>query len=72
MTLEVPSWAGETARMLPYPLLFATASGAHLYGSRLQWCPDRSAEPVGIPMTATVTKYGSTGSEFAHEPCEEP
>jgi predicted nucleotidyltransferase len=32
MTLEVPSWAGETARMLPYPLLFATVSGAHLYG----------------------------------------
>ena len=32
MTLEVPSWAGETARMLPLPLLFATVSGAHLYG----------------------------------------
>jgi len=32
MTLEVPSWAGETARALSYPLLFATVSGAHLYG----------------------------------------
>ena len=26
----------------------------------------------GIHMTATATKYGSIGSEFAHEPCEEP
>ena len=32
MTLEVPSWAGDAARALPYPLLFATVSGAHLYG----------------------------------------
>jgi predicted nucleotidyltransferase len=32
MTLDVPSWAGETARALPYPLVFATVSGAHLYG----------------------------------------
>ena len=32
MTLEVPSWAGQAARLLPYPLLFATVSGAHLYG----------------------------------------
>jgi predicted nucleotidyltransferase len=32
MTLDVPAWAGETARALPYPLLFATVSGAHLYG----------------------------------------
>src|SRR4051794_29723406 len=32
MTLEVPSWAAETARALSYPLLFATVSGAHLYG----------------------------------------
>lgn len=32
MSLEVPSWAGETARALPYPLVFATVSGAHLYG----------------------------------------
>ena len=32
MTLEVPSWTGETARALPYPLVFATVSGAHLYG----------------------------------------
>ena len=32
MTLEIPSWAGDAARALPYPLLFATVSGAHLYG----------------------------------------
>jgi len=32
MTLEVPPWAAEAARALPYPLLFATVSGAHLYG----------------------------------------
>jgi hypothetical protein len=32
MTLEVPSWAADAARTLPYPLLFATVSGAHLYG----------------------------------------
>lgn len=32
MTLEVPSWAGEAVCALPYPLLFATVSGAHLYG----------------------------------------
>ena len=32
MTTEVPDWAAETARSLPYPLLFATVSGAHLYG----------------------------------------
>ena len=32
MTTEVPSWAGEAARALPRPLLFATVSGAHLYG----------------------------------------
>nr|WP_296076312.1 nucleotidyltransferase domain-containing protein [uncultured Actinoplanes sp.] len=32
MTLEVPAWASETARALPYPLVFATVSGAHLYG----------------------------------------
>jgi predicted nucleotidyltransferase len=32
MTLDVPAWAGEAARALPRPLLFATVSGAHLYG----------------------------------------
>ncbi|MEU8131192.1 nucleotidyltransferase domain-containing protein [Micromonospora sp. NPDC049049] len=32
MTTEVPSWAAEAARDLPRPLLFATVSGAHLYG----------------------------------------
>ncbi|WP_433833963.1 nucleotidyltransferase domain-containing protein [Actinoplanes sp. CA-015351] len=32
MTVDVPEWAGETATALPYPLIFATVSGAHLYG----------------------------------------
>ena len=32
MTVDVPDWAAETARALPYPLVFATVSGAHLYG----------------------------------------
>ncbi|MFB9235508.1 DNA polymerase beta superfamily protein [Plantactinospora siamensis] len=32
MTVEVPEWAAEAARALPHPLLFATVSGAHLYG----------------------------------------
>lgn len=32
MTLDVPDWAADTARSLPYPLVFATVSGAHLYG----------------------------------------
>jgi predicted nucleotidyltransferase len=32
VTLVVPSWAAEAARALPRPLLFATVSGAHLYG----------------------------------------
>ncbi|MFC3499710.1 DNA polymerase beta superfamily protein [Micromonospora krabiensis] len=32
MTIEVPRWAAEAARALPRPLLFATVSGAHLYG----------------------------------------
>ncbi|MFF5225368.1 DNA polymerase beta superfamily protein [Dactylosporangium sp. NPDC000521] len=32
MTIEVPAWAGEAARGLARPLLFATVSGAHLYG----------------------------------------
>lgn len=32
MTVEVPPWAAEVARSVPYPLIFATVSGAHLYG----------------------------------------
>lgn len=32
MTVDVPGWAAEAARALPYPLIFATVSGAHLYG----------------------------------------
>ncbi|MFG1604581.1 DNA polymerase beta superfamily protein [Actinoplanes sp. NPDC049265] len=32
MTTEVPEWAGQIATDLPYPLIFATVSGAHLYG----------------------------------------
>lgn len=33
MTTEVPPWAADAARAaLPRPLLFATVSGAHLYG----------------------------------------
>jgi len=32
VTIEVPEWAAETARALPYPLIFAGVSGAHLYG----------------------------------------
>ncbi|MEU4427765.1 nucleotidyltransferase domain-containing protein [Actinoplanes sp. NPDC024001] len=32
MTVTVPRWAAEAATALPYPLLFATVSGAHLYG----------------------------------------
>ena len=32
MTVDVPRWAAEAARALPRPLLFATVSGAHLYG----------------------------------------
>ncbi|GAB3934256.1 DNA polymerase beta superfamily protein [Micromonospora vulcania] len=32
MTLDVPSWSAEVAHALPRPLLFATVSGAHLYG----------------------------------------
>jgi predicted nucleotidyltransferase len=32
MTLTVPAWAADEARSLPYPLVFATVSGAHLYG----------------------------------------
>jgi predicted nucleotidyltransferase len=32
MTVDVPAWAGQVAADLPYPLIFATVSGAHLYG----------------------------------------
>ncbi|SCF22376.1 nucleotidyltransferase domain-containing protein [Micromonospora mirobrigensis] len=32
MTVDVPAWAAQAARALPRPLLFATVSGAHLYG----------------------------------------
>ncbi|WP_436534044.1 nucleotidyltransferase domain-containing protein [Actinoplanes sp. HUAS TT8] len=32
MTIDVPEWAAEAARQLPYPLVFGTVSGAHLYG----------------------------------------
>jgi predicted nucleotidyltransferase len=32
MTLDVPEWAADAATALPYPLIFATVSGAHLYG----------------------------------------
>ncbi|MEV0648727.1 nucleotidyltransferase domain-containing protein [Phytomonospora sp. NPDC050363] len=32
MTLTVPDWAGETVAEVPCPVVFATVSGAHLYG----------------------------------------
>ncbi|GIM94971.1 nucleotidyltransferase domain-containing protein [Paractinoplanes toevensis] len=32
MTVDVPEWTAEIAHALPYPLIFATVSGAHLYG----------------------------------------
>ncbi|GAA2900591.1 nucleotidyltransferase [Actinoplanes cyaneus] len=32
MTITVPEWAADVARQLPYPLVFCTVSGAHLYG----------------------------------------
>ncbi len=32
MTTVVPQWAADAATALPYPLIFATVSGAHLYG----------------------------------------
>jgi len=32
VTVDVPSWAGQVVADLPYPLIFATVSGAHLYG----------------------------------------
>lgn len=32
MTVDVPPWAAEVAADHPYPLVFTTVSGAHLYG----------------------------------------
>ena len=32
MTVDVPTWAAEITADLPYPLIFTTVSGAHLYG----------------------------------------
>ncbi|WP_433384721.1 nucleotidyltransferase domain-containing protein [Actinoplanes sp. CA-142083] len=32
MTIDVSEWAAEIAHSLAYPLVFATVSGAHLYG----------------------------------------
>ncbi|MDI6105432.1 nucleotidyltransferase domain-containing protein [Actinoplanes sp. NEAU-A12] len=32
MTVDIPDWAADAAAGLPYPLVFATVSGAHLYG----------------------------------------
>ena len=32
MTVTVPAWAEQVVADLPYPLIFATVSGAHLYG----------------------------------------
>ena len=32
MTTEVPTWSGEVVAALPHPVIFATVSGAHLYG----------------------------------------
>ncbi|GIE88513.1 nucleotidyltransferase domain-containing protein [Actinoplanes regularis] len=32
MTIDVPQWAADAAHELPYPLIFCTVSGAHLYG----------------------------------------
>jgi uncharacterized protein len=32
VTTIVPAWAGEVVAELPYPVVFATVSGAHLYG----------------------------------------
>jgi predicted nucleotidyltransferase len=32
VTIDVPPWAAEIPATLPYPLVFATVSGAHLYG----------------------------------------
>lgn len=30
--IEIPEWAGEIVAGQPYPMIFATVSGAHLYG----------------------------------------
>ncbi|MBU2665576.1 nucleotidyltransferase domain-containing protein [Actinoplanes bogorensis] len=32
MTTTVPTWSAEVVAELPYPVVFATVSGAHLYG----------------------------------------
>nr|WP_236029876.1 nucleotidyltransferase domain-containing protein [Actinoplanes lichenicola] len=32
MTITVPSWSADVMAELPYPVVFATVSGAHLYG----------------------------------------
>ncbi|WP_144119074.1 nucleotidyltransferase domain-containing protein [Catellatospora sichuanensis] len=32
MTVTIPDWTGQVADEQPYPLVFATVSGAHLYG----------------------------------------
>jgi predicted nucleotidyltransferase len=32
MTLVVPPWAGQIVDTQPYPMIFTTVSGAHLYG----------------------------------------
>jgi hypothetical protein len=32
MSADVPGWAGDVAAEQPYPLIFATVSGAHLHG----------------------------------------
>ena len=32
MTVDVPDWAGQVVAGLAYPVIFATVSGAHLYG----------------------------------------
>jgi predicted nucleotidyltransferase len=32
MTLVVPTWAGQIVAEQPYPMIFTTVSGAHLYG----------------------------------------
>jgi predicted nucleotidyltransferase len=32
VTIDVPEWAAEVSAALPYPLIFTTVSGAHLYG----------------------------------------
>ena len=32
MTVDVPAWSAEVVAALPYPVIFSTVSGAHLYG----------------------------------------